>query len=79
MKQTGCAETMKQTGCADDSAGGTGKGVIPGSLFHSTVGAIGLAELSVSRNVWAAPGLKPNLPGTISTPVTCRGGTLLPL
>lgn len=52
---------MKQTGCADDCARGTGKGVIPGSFFHSTVGAVRLAELIVSRNVWAAPGPKPNL------------------
>lgn len=42
---------MKQTGCADDSAHGTGKGVIPGSLFHSTVAAVRLAELTVSRKV----------------------------
>lgn len=63
---------MKQTGCADDSAHGTGKGVIPGSLFHSTVGAVRLAELTVSRKC-----LKPNLTGDISTHVTCTEATVL--
>lgn len=42
---------MKQMGCAEDSAHSTGKGVIPGSFFHSIVGAVRLAELTVTRNV----------------------------
>lgn len=70
---------MKQRGCADGSASGTGKGIISSSFFHSTVGAVRLAELTVSRNNWAVTGLKYNFPGNIRTHITRREATVLPL
>lgn len=70
---------MKQRGWAVGSACGTGKAIISGSFPHSTVGAVMSAELTVSRNIWAATGLKYHFPGNIRTHVTSREATAEPL
>ena len=70
---------MKERGCADGSASAIGKGIMSGSFFHSTVGTVRLAELTVSTIIRAAIGLKYNFPADIRTHVKSREATVLPL